>query len=67
MIFRRGFLLLPALLICIQVHAAPGFRQLALTDPQGKAWTWRYGIQRLQKERRKMSAPIPRSKGRRYS
>ncbi|VTN09109.1 Predicted dienelactone hydrolase [Raoultella terrigena] len=29
--------LLPALLICIQVHAAPGFRQLALTDPQGKS------------------------------
>ncbi|HCR56805.1 MAG TPA: lipoprotein signal peptide [Raoultella sp.] len=35
--FRRGFLLLPALLICIQVHAAPGFRQLALADPQGKS------------------------------
>lgn len=37
MMFRRGFLLLPALLICIQVHAEPGFRQLALTDPQGKS------------------------------
>lgn len=37
MMFRRGFLLLPALLICIQVHAAPGFRQLALADPQGKS------------------------------
>lgn len=36
MMFRRGFVLLSALLVCIQVHAYPGFRQLALSDPQGE-------------------------------
>ncbi|WP_413722795.1 alpha/beta hydrolase family protein [Sodalis sp. RH24] len=37
MMFIRGFLLLSALLLCIQVQAAPGFRQLPLSDQKGDA------------------------------
>lgn len=36
MMFRRGFLLISALLFCIQVQTYPGFSQITLSDQKGE-------------------------------